>query len=173
MHSKILNEERPIYISLPPGYDTLTSNIPVIYVLDAEYRFGVAQSIQSYFYITTKIPQAILVGIANPSKEGRQRNYLPPSYGGEAQKFTTFLSKELFPFIEQKYKAKPKRYLAGHSHGGVFVIYTLLNNANLFEGYIAIDPSLKHIYNDRDTLLNQELANKKLYLASSDVAMVI
>jgi predicted alpha/beta superfamily hydrolase len=150
VHSSILNEERPIYVSLPPGYDTLTSNIPVIYVLDAEYRFGVAHSIQSYFYITTKIPKAILVGIANPSTEA--------------------LSEELFPLIEQKYKAKPKRYLAGHSHGGVFVIYTLLNNANLFEGYIAIDPSLKHIYNDRDTLLNQELTSKKLYLASSDVA---
>ncbi|MFY0685663.1 MAG: hypothetical protein JXQ90_00785 [Cyclobacteriaceae bacterium] len=170
IHSEILSEERQVYISVPAGYDTLNSNIPVIYILDAEYRFNIAQSIQSYFSITTRIPQAILVGIANPSHEARQRNYLPESYGGEAQNFSEFLKQELFSFIEQNYKANQKRYIAGHSHGGVFVVYTLLNNPNAFDGFIAIDPSLKHIYKDGDTLLNQKLSNKKLYLASSDVA---
>ncbi len=168
--SDVLNEERQIYIYLPPGYDTLTSRLPVIYVLDAEYRFGIAQSIQAYFNITTRIPQTILVGIANPTKESRQRDYLPPAYGGKAQNFSEFISKELFPFIEKNFKASQKRYLAGHSHGGVFAVYTLINNPNLFEGYIAIDPSLKHIYNESDSLLTRELGNKRLYLASSDVA---
>ena len=167
--SDILNEERQIYVSLPTGYDTLSSRLPVVYVLDAEYRFGIAQSIQSYFNITTRIPKAILIGIANPTKEARQRDYLPSSYGGEAQTFSRFLSEEVFALIEQRYKAGKKRYLAGHSHGGVFVIYTLLNNPNLFEGYLAVDPSLKHIYNDTDTLLSRKLNDKKLYLASSDV----
>jgi len=168
--SGILNEERQIYIYLPPGYDTLTFKLPVIYVLDAEYRFGIAQSIQSYLNITTRIPKAILVGMANPTKESRQRDYLPESYGGEAQNFSKFISIELFAFIEKNFKANRKRYLAGHSHGGVFVIYTLINNPNFFDGYIAIDPSLKHIYNEKDTLLNRELSDKRLYLASSDVA---
>lgn len=117
--SDVLNEERQIYIYLPPGYDTLTSRLPVIYVLDAEYRFGIAQSIQAYFNITTRIPQTILVGIANPTKESRQRDYLPPAYGGKAQNFSEFISKELFPFIEKNFKASQNRYLAGHSHGGV------------------------------------------------------
>ncbi|GAB5408526.1 MAG: hypothetical protein BalsKO_08910 [Balneolaceae bacterium] len=168
--SKVLDEERQIYISLPAGYDTLSTKLPVIYVLDAEYRFGIAQSIQSYFNITTRIPQAILVGIANPSREARERNYLPTSYGGEAHNFTDFLIQELFPFIEGKYSTTQKRYLAGHSHGGVFVLYTLLNNSDYFEGYIAIDPSLKYIYSEEDTLLDQDFGNKRLYLASSDVA---
>lgn len=168
--SSVLKEERPIYISLPSGYDTVTSKLPVIYVLDAEYRFGIAQSILSYFNITTRIPRAILVGVANPTKESRQRDYQPASYGGEAQNFSNFLSSELIPYIEKNYKANQTRYLAGHSHGGVFVVYTLLSNPNLFEGYIATDPSLKHIYSQSDTLLNQDLSNKRLYLASSDVA---
>jgi predicted alpha/beta superfamily hydrolase len=168
--SSILNETRQIYVSLPPGYDTITSKIPVIYVLDAEYRFGIAQSIQSYFNITTRIPKAILVGIANPKKETRQRDLLPTSYGGKAETFSRFLSEEVFALVEQKYKASQKRYLVGHSNGGVFVVYSLLNHSNQFEGYIAIDPSMKYIYNDGDTALNQALNNKKLYLASSDVA---
>ena len=170
LKSAVLKEQRQIYVSLPDGYDTLTSNLPVIYVLDAEYRFGIAQSIQSYFNITPRLPRAILIGIANPTKETRQRDYLPKAYGGEAEKFSKFLSEEVLEFVEQRYKASKKRYLAGHSHGGVFVVYTLLNRPDLFEGYIAIDPSLKHIYSDGDTLLNRELKDKKLYLASSDVA---
>jgi len=168
--SDVLKEERQIYISVPPGYDTITAKLPVIYVLDAEYRFGIAQSIQSYFNLTTRIPRAILVGIANPTKESRQRDYLPASYGGEAQTFSKFLSAELLPFIEKNYKANQKRYVAGHSHGGIFVVYALLNTPSLFEGYIATDPSLKHIYDKSDTLLNRNLDNKRLYLASSDVA---
>ncbi|MGD1893705.1 MAG: alpha/beta hydrolase [Cyclobacteriaceae bacterium] len=170
IQSIILDEERQLYVSLPAGYDTITSELPVVYVLDAEYKFDIAQSIQSYFSITTKIPPYILIGIANPSQEARQRNYLPKSYGGEAHNFLRFLEEEVFSFAEQSFKANEVRYLAGHSHGGVFAIYSLLNNSELFGGYIAIDPSLKHIYNERDTLLNQDLSEKKLYLASSDVA---
>jgi predicted alpha/beta superfamily hydrolase len=52
----------------------------------------------------------------------------------------------------------------------VFVVHTLLNNPTLFDSYIAIDPSLKHMYNEGDSLLNQNLNGKKLYLASSDIA---
>lgn len=170
LKSEVLKEQRKIYLSLPAGYDTVTTKLPVIYVLDAEYRFGIAQSIQAYFNITTKIPNAILIGIANPAKETRQRDYLPKSYGGEAERFSRFLSEELFRFVEQKYKASQKRYLVGHSHGGVFTVYTLLNNPALFDGYLAIDPSLKYIYNDSDSQLDQPLNDKRLYLASSDVA---
>ncbi len=170
IHSNILKEERQLYVSLPAGYDTMTSKVPVVYVLDAEYRFNIAQSIQSYFSITTEIPPYILIGIANPSQEARQKNYLPKSYGGEAYTFLRFLEEEVFSFTEQKFKANQVRYLAGHSHGGVFAIYSLLNNPKLFEGYIAIDPSLKHMYNESDTLLSQDLSEKRLYLASSDVS---
>jgi predicted alpha/beta superfamily hydrolase len=169
INSRLLNEQRQIYVSLPDGYDTL-SNLSVVYVLDAEYRFAVAQSIRSYFSITTRIPRTILIGIANPTRQARQRDYLPKSYGGEAEKFTRFLSEEVFAFVEGRYKASKKRYLTGHSNGAVFVVYTLLNNPDLFEGYIAIDPGLKHIYNESDTLLNRELTDKRLYLASTDVA---
>lgn len=170
IQSKILNENREIYVYLPVGYDTLKGKLPVVYVLDAEYRFGIAQSIQSYFSITTRISPSILIGITNPNKEARTRDYLPKSYGGKAENFSNFLSKELFPFIEKEFKASKARNIIGHSHGGVFVIFSLLNNPSLFDGYIAIDPSLKYIYNSTDTLLNQDLSQKKLYLASSDVA---
>lgn len=170
MTSNVLKEQRQIYVSLPAGYDTLTSRLPVIYVLDAEYRFGIAQSIQAYFSITTRIPQAILIGIANPSRATRERDYLPGEYGGQAEKFSEFLFTEVFQYVEQSYKASQRRYLAGHSHGGVFVVYSLLNNPGMFDGYIATDPGLKHIYHEGDTLLNRDLNGKKLYLASSDVA---
>lgn len=170
INSDVLKEERQIYVSLPAGYDTTTTGLPVVYVLDAEYRFAIAQSIAAYFSITTRMPPFVLIGIANPTKEARQRDYLPKSYGGEAENFSAFLSQEVFKTVEQKYKVNQKRYLAGHSHGGVFVVHALLSNPDLFDGYMAIDPGLKHIYSDTDTRLNNDLSNKRLYLASSDVA---
>ncbi|CAG5010144.1 hypothetical protein DYBT9275_04653 [Dyadobacter sp. CECT 9275] len=170
LHSKILQEEREIYINKPPGYDTLTGNLPVIYVLDAEYRFALAQSIISYFYITTKIPKVLIVGISNPNPQARKRDYLPAKMGGESKNFTDFLSTEVFPFIEKNFKTSGVRYIAGHSHGGIFVVHTLLTNPSMFDGYLATDPSLKNMYSETDTLLRQNLDKKRLYLASSDVA---
>ncbi|HZY80796.1 MAG TPA: alpha/beta hydrolase-fold protein, partial [Cyclobacteriaceae bacterium] len=170
LKSDLLKEQRQIFVSLPVGYDTMSAQLPVIYVLDAEYRFDVAQSIFTYFSISTKIPKAILIGVANPTREARQRDYLPENRGGKAQYFSKFLASELIPFVEKNFKASQKRYIVGHSHGGVFVIYTLLNNPMLFNGYISIDPGLKEIYGKNDTLLTRDLSNKRLYLASSDVA---
>ena len=170
IYSEVLDEKREIYVALPRGYDTLSKKLPVIYVLDAEYRFELAKSIHSYFGITTRTPRAILIGVANPSQDTRVMNLLPNSYGGFADKFSTFISTELFPLVEDRFKANQDRTIIGHSHGGVFTLYTLLNNPDSFSRYIAIDPSLKHIYQEGDSGLDQNLEDKRLYLASSDVA---
>ncbi len=170
IESEIMGEERKLYISLPHNYESIEDELPVVYVLDAEYRFNIAQSIQSYFGITTRIPPAILVGIANPSRDTRNRDLLPESYGGEADQFIEFIEFEAFPFVEENFKVSDQRFIIGHSHGGVFAVHTLLNRSDLFDGYAAIDPSLKFIYGKNDTLLTNEYSGKKLYLTSSDVA---
>ena len=170
IESEVLEEERELYISLPSNYDSNEEDLPVVYVLDAEYRFNIAQSIQTYFGLSPQIPSAILVGIANPSRDIRNRDLLPDSYGGEADQFVEFIKTEVFPFIEENFNASNERFLIGHSHGGVFAVHTLLNHSELFDGYAAIDPSLKFIYGDDETSLTKDFSSKKLYLASSDVA---
>ncbi len=46
--SEILDQVREVYISLPPGYDTMTQRPPVIFLLDGESRFNVSQGVIRY-----------------------------------------------------------------------------------------------------------------------------
>lgn len=76
IHSNVLNEDRTLYIALPPGYDTMTQRLPVVFVLDAEYRFLPTYGIHAYMRYWNGVPEAILVGITNISRQTRVRDYL-------------------------------------------------------------------------------------------------
>jgi uncharacterized protein len=76
---------------------------------------------------------------------------------GGADKFLNCINSELIPFIDKGYNTDiSKRILAGHSLGGYFSAYALLQDLsgknNNFSGYIAASPSLH--YNNY-YLLNQ------------------
>jgi tetratricopeptide (TPR) repeat protein len=49
---------------------------------------------------------------------------------------------ELFPKIDATYRTLPYRILVGHSIGGLIALHALLIAPEMFQGYIAIDPSL-------------------------------
>ena len=78
---------------------------------------------------------------------------------GKAANFSKFIETELIPFVEHKYPVTNFRSLIGHSYGGLFTIYTLINHSHLFSNYLAIDPSL-----DWDS---QKLLNEAKNLSSS------
>jgi hypothetical protein len=66
---------------------------------------------------------------------------IAPVVGGSAA-FRRFLADELIPVIEQRYQVAKSRALIGESLAGLFVVETLLVQADLFDVYIAVDPSL-------------------------------
>jgi uncharacterized protein len=99
------------------------------------------------------LPQMILIGITNTDRtrdltpshalvysDNPDTNFFRTSGGSE--KFTAFLENELMPFVDSLYPASSYRLLIGHSFGGLFCVNTLLNHTKLFNGYIAIDPSM-------------------------------
>lgn len=154
--SKILNEKREVYISLPKSYFNnyqSKQKYPVLYLLDGENNFSSVAGILSDWTGTAQsnYPEMIVVGIVNID---RNKDYTPThafrsaedtisdinSGGGE--KFTSFIEKELMPYINKNYSTNSFNLLIGHSLGGLFVVNTLLNHTNLFNAYIAIDPSL-------------------------------
>jgi hypothetical protein len=100
------------------------------------------------------------VGITNVD---RNRDFTPtklsqrPTSGG-AEKFTEFLEKELFPFVERNYRTQSYNILMGHSLGGTFATYTLLNHPGLFNSYIAVSPYLMY---DNSQMLKQKEAKLK------------
>lgn len=168
LYSTILNENRPLLI-VNPGDDTTTFSkpaYPVIYVLDGDAHVENLRIMIQELAVNqgnTALPQMLIVGIPN-TPGNRNRNL---SDGRED--FTKFLEKELFPYIEKKYATAPYRILIGHSLGGLFASNTLLHHKDLFNAYIATDPSIffnnSEILKDAPKLLKQELQHKQYYIA--------
>ena len=64
------------------------------------------------------------------------------SYTGGSQKFKDFIEKELIPYINSSYRTSNERALSGHSLGGLFATWMMLNHPSVFEKYIILGPSL-------------------------------
>jgi predicted alpha/beta superfamily hydrolase len=161
VYSGILKEKRPVWI-YTPGFDTVyftKPQYPVLYVLDGDgYFTSLVTMIQqlSQHNGNTVLPQMIIVGIPNIRGE-RTRDLTPTNSSfdktsGGGENFTTFLKKELIPYIDKNYATAPYRTLIGHSLGGLMVINSLMKHTALFNAYVAIDPSM---FNDNDHLLKQ------------------
>jgi len=143
LHSAILNEERKVIIHLPRDYSKDGSRkYPVMYVLD-----GTSQDQHTADKITVLadaglIPSAIVVGLPN-TRGNRERDQTPPymkrdvndenSPLGAADKFLSFVEKELIQFVEENYRTSGYRTLSGNSRGGLFVLYSLLEKPALFQ----------------------------------------
>jgi predicted alpha/beta superfamily hydrolase len=141
--SEVLNQNRKLSIFLPDGYNDINAKFPVIYVLDADGRLQHSAMTARFLFQNNKMPKAILVGVFNID---RNHDFLPDSSqnaptGGGADNFVKFFRQELIPYIDKKFKTEPFKVLVGHSYGGVFAMHALLNDPDLFDAYIAIDPS--------------------------------
>lgn len=175
--SAILNEEREFWVSLPPGYSSpkyAPAKYPVLYLFDGDANFhsvtGIVQSLANGPY--SKVPQMIVVGILNtdrtrdltPTAASREAYFdksvpLFKNSGGNAQ-FIRFLEKELIPHIDSSYRTDNYKILTGHSFGGLTAVNILLSHTNLFNAYIAIDPSMwwdnNFLLKRVDSLLNSK-----------------
>ena len=149
--SKILNEKEIVVVIPPYNYkDYPNEKYPVVYVLDPGNNLIATNGIVNFYSTVSKImPQMIIVGIVD---KDRERDFLPsPSVecptGGGADKFLNFIDLELTPYIDSIYPTTSDRCLIGHSAGGLFAIYALINRPDLFNSFICIDPSMW--YNDQ------------------------
>jgi len=93
----------------------------------------------------------IIVGVNNtdrardmtPTKPATAFGDMPWRGGvGGADKFLSFIADELLPTIDRNYRTRPYRVLVGHSLGGLFAVYALINRPEVFKGYVVISPSL-------------------------------
>jgi len=82
----------------------------------------------------------------------------------------SFIEKELMPHIDSLYPTEPYKILIGHSFGGLTVMNTLINHPDLFNAYIAIDPSMwwdqqKLLKQSESVLAKHDYKGKALFLA--------
>ena len=147
-HSKTLNEDRVIWISIPKGYDENSNKYPVLYLLDGQWYFHNASI--SLDWLSNRqfglIPQMIIVGI-DTGGENRLNDLAPTKdkqmhAGGGANKFHEFIKEELIPFVENNYRTYNYRVIAGASLSGLFPLYSFTKDPMLFSGYLCQSPPM-------------------------------
>lgn len=153
-YSKILNQERQIYIHVPKRDSSEADKVlPVLYLLDGENHFHIVSAYIDYLSHWQVIPKTIVVGIISVD---RRKDLTPTnsllnfdrkidsSYKttGGNEKFLQFIQQELMPYVEANFKTSPFKILAGHSFGGITSINCMFTHPDMFDAYIAISPSL-------------------------------
>lgn len=179
IYSYKLNESRKIYVQFPESYiASENQKYPVVYVLDGEVLLPTVSNVNN-FYSGGFLPEMIIVGISNRNNRVRDLTTSKVSEingmtfnqeNGEASNFINFIENELIPYVENKYPVTNFRTLIGHSYGGLFTIYTLLNHSHIFSNYIAIDPSLdwdnqKLVREAKHKLLDNNYSGKSLFMS--------
>jgi predicted alpha/beta superfamily hydrolase len=175
VQSDVLKQTRKISVFLPEGYDAKDSKFPVIYVLDADGRDQHAVPTARFLFLNGKMPKAIIVGVFNMD---RNHDFLPDSSqsaktGGGADNFLKFFKQELIPHINKNFKTEGFNVLVGHSFGGVFAMHVLLNDPDLFDAYIAIDPSFWYknqmqVKSAQEEFVKVKNWNKPIYISGRE-----
>lgn len=182
MASRGLKETRRINVWVPPGYaESSDLRLPVLYMPDGgihEDFLHIAGLMQVSIGNRTMRP-FILVGIENTERRrdmtgptaSEDDRKIAPRAGGSAA-FRTFIRAELMPEVKARYRTTGETAIVGESLAGLFVVETFLREADLFDTYIAFDPSLW--WNDRALLKGasgqlraRSVRKRTLYLASS------
>ena len=181
IQSEVLGELRRINVYLPPGYaESASTRVPVLYMPDGgmgEDFLHIAGLVQVSVGNGTMRP-FLLVGIENtqrrrdltgPTQNPEDRK-IAPQVGGSAA-FRRFIRSELMPVIKARYRTTSETAIMGESLAGLFVVETLFTEPDLFDTYIAFDPSLwwnnSALVNSASARLRAVGSRKTLYLASS------
>lgn len=183
--SVALGETRHINVYAARAWDTPPdAPLPVLYMPDggiAEDFLHIAGLLQVSVANGTMRPFR-LVGIENtqrrrdltgPTEDAKDRA-IAPLVGGSGA-YRSFIREELMPQVRQRYRGTGETAIVGESLAGLFVVETLLVEPQLFDHYLAFDPSL---WWNRGALAKQAAkllaqqggARHSLYLASSSEA---
>lgn len=180
--SKVMHEVRRINVFRPTVYgDSIKEPLPVLYMPDggmAEDFLHVAGLIEVGVSNGTMRP-FLLVGIENTQRrrdttgptDNPEDKKIAPVVGGSAT-FREFIRTELMPAIRARYRTTNETAIIGESLAGLFVVETFLREPEMFDTYIAFDPSLwwnsgKLARDAQSMIKGRQLKGKSLYVAMS------
>jgi predicted alpha/beta superfamily hydrolase len=136
------------------------AGVPVAYVTDANGTFGMTVDIIRYLQLGRLLPGLLVVGVGYPvagfrgAQLLRSRDLTPtrrdelndaegnPLPSGGAEQFLAFVADELQPAIARRYPIGDDSTYLGHSFGGLFGAYTLLERPATFDRYLLASPSI-------------------------------
>jgi hypothetical protein len=154
IESKVMGETRNILVRTPPSYAVGKRAYPVLYMTDGDRQIGHTSAVVDFLAREGRMPEVIVVGISNTDRTrdltptkiermagGNGQGFPVPTSGG-ADRFLDFISTEVIPYVEENFRTQPYRVFAGHSFGGLFAMHTFFTRPTLFNGVIAVSPTL-------------------------------
>lgn len=149
--SKYVGETRTINVWTPLEYKSGVDSLPVMYMADGGIKEDFPHIANTFAALikSKRIPPMILVGIENTQRrkdltgitDVATDKEIAPVVGGSEQ-FRMFMGEELFAEINKRYRTTNKKGILGESLSGLFVVETFLTKPEMFNYYIAFDPSL-------------------------------
>jgi predicted alpha/beta superfamily hydrolase len=183
VYSNVLKQNRPVEVYLPKEFETEPAQrYETLYVLDGDWNTKIVVDIVNFMRQVGFMPPVIVVGVPNVIDEHgntRDHDFTPtvvvadrPQLGGAAD-FLSFLKTELVPYIDQHYPTNQVHLVHGHSLGGLFLMYALLHEPALFDGYVILDPAMWWDKHSLDAVIDQKLADlptkgKAIYIAARE-----
>lgn len=151
IESKHLHETRTINVWTPSNDDQSRDSLPVLYMPDGGVQedFPHVANTLADLIQAKRIPPVILVGIENTQRrrdltgptEIESDKTIAPQVGG-SENFRKFIQAELFTEIEKRYQTTTEKGIIGESLAGLFIVETFLLQPEMFDFYLAMDPSL-------------------------------
>lgn len=150
--SPVLHQDRAIEVYLPEeSKQQPAARFETLYVLDGDWNTGIVIEVVNFMRTLGMMPPVIVVSVPNHFDahgiNSRDRDLTPtavedePRSGG-APEFLAFLKSQLIPFVDQHYPTNGIHLIHGHSYGGLFLMYVLEHEPQLFDGYLVLDPAM-------------------------------
>jgi predicted alpha/beta superfamily hydrolase len=150
VQSKATGKAHELVVILPASYAANPGKTyPVLYFLDAYWDTPLLSATYGNLIYDNQVPEFIMVGLSYPSGANydleRRRDFTITSIdpdSGKADAFLAFLTTEVAPLVESRFRAeKTGRVIAGSSLGGLFALATAYKAPGFFAGHIAISPA--------------------------------
>ncbi len=174
--SKVLGEDRTIWVHLPDDYKTSVLSYPVLYRLDGDKKLvqKTVSTINRLARNKGNTSEMIVVGIENTQRDRdmwpTHTRYYPESQALGSPDFLAFIETELIPYIENNYRANENRIICGQSLSAVFTLYSFLTKPQLFNSYIACSgafPDCESFFKELSDAAYQQpglFENRKLFI---------
>ena len=146
--SKSLNKDKRVFVYLPKSYETTDKHYPVLYMHDGQNLFddltanmNCGWKIIDSYTDHPDLPELIIVGVE--SDQDRSDELVPYEFrykdgtkaGGKAHLYLDFITTELKPLIDKKYrtfKSQKNTGIMGSSFGGVNSTYAAFAYSEFF-----------------------------------------
>ena len=142
IESKILGEDRTVLVHLPDGYADNQVRYPVLIVLDGSPFMTLLASAS---LIDRSIPEFVIAAVPNVDRlrdlSHENIGEIWPTSGG-AERFLSFLTDELVPWIDAEFRTTGYRVIVGGSAAGRFAAFALLKAPTVFDAAISRSPAL-------------------------------